>query len=147
MKNYENVCTLKLRIPVSSDLDNPNNFINKIIKSGKVANIANNITVLDELIPISIEMAKRNLKGLWNLSNPGMVSLNEILEMYKDYIDPGFKWANFSAQEQAKAHFSYNSSTEVDVSKLKMEFPELLPVKESLVKYVFGAKEKKLFTE
>ncbi|KAI9114691.1 hypothetical protein K1719_014389 [Acacia pycnantha] len=141
LKNYENVCTLKLRLPVSSDLDNPNNFITKIAKSGKVANIANNITVLDELVPISIEMAKRNLKGMWNLSNPGMVTLNEILEMYKDYIDPDFKWANFTPQEQA--HFPSQNSTEIDVSKLKKEFPELLPVKESLVKFVFEPKGKK----
>ncbi|XP_028791553.1 bifunctional dTDP-4-dehydrorhamnose 3,5-epimerase/dTDP-4-dehydrorhamnose reductase-like isoform X2 [Neltuma alba] len=143
LKDYENVCTLKLRLPVSSDLENPNNFITKIANSGKVANIAKNITVLDELLPISIEMAKRNLKGLWNFTNPGMVTLNEILEMYKDYIDPDFKWVNFTPEEQAKAHFPSQSSTEIDVSKFKMEFPEVLPVKESLVKYVFEPKGKK----
>ncbi|XP_054793363.1 trifunctional UDP-glucose 4,6-dehydratase/UDP-4-keto-6-deoxy-D-glucose 3,5-epimerase/UDP-4-keto-L-rhamnose-reductase RHM1-like [Prosopis cineraria] len=144
LKDYENVCTLKLRLPVSSDLENPHNFITKIARSAKVANIANNITVLDELLPISIEMAKRNCKGLWNLSNPGMVTLNEILEMYKEHVDPHFKWLNFTPQEQAKAHFpSSQSTTEIDVSKLTMEFPQVLPIKESLVKYVFQPKGSK----
>ncbi|KAK2387372.1 trifunctional UDP-glucose 4,6-dehydratase/UDP-4-keto-6-deoxy-D-glucose 3,5-epimerase/UDP-4-keto-L-rhamnose-reductase RHM1 [Trifolium repens] len=102
LKEYENVCSFRIQFPVSSDLRNPNNFITKITKSDKVANIPNNITVLDELLPISIEMAKGNAKGIWNLTNPGIVTCNEILEMYKNYIDPSFKWINFTLQEHAQ---------------------------------------------
>lgn len=61
LKEYENVCTFRMQLPVSSDLSNPRNFITKIIRSDKVANITNNITVLDELLPISVEMAKEML--------------------------------------------------------------------------------------
>lgn len=92
LKEYDNVCTLRVRMPISSDLNNPRNFITKISRYNKVVNIPNSMTVLDELLPISIEMAKRNLKGIWNFTNPGVVSHNEILEMYRDYINPEFKW-------------------------------------------------------
>jgi hypothetical protein len=47
-----------------------------------MVNTPNNMTILDELLHISIEMAKCNLQGIWNFTNPGMVSHNEILEMY-----------------------------------------------------------------
>ena len=69
---------------------------------GQVVNIPNSMTVLDELLPISIEMAKRELRGIYNFTNPGCVSHNEVLELYRDYIDPAFKWQNFTLEEQVR---------------------------------------------
>ncbi|KAL9663648.1 hypothetical protein QQ045_019039 [Rhodiola kirilowii] len=137
LKNYENVCTLRVRMPISSDLNNPRNFITKISRYEKVVDIPNSMTVLDELLPISIEMAKRNLTGIWNFTNPGVVSHNEILEMYRDYMNPSFTWKNFTLEEQAKVIVAQRSNNELDASKLKNEFPELMSIKESLIKYVF----------
>ncbi|KAG6524302.1 bifunctional dTDP-4-dehydrorhamnose 3,5-epimerase/dTDP-4-dehydrorhamnose reductase-like [Zingiber officinale] len=142
LKNYENVCTLRVRMPISSDLTNPRNFITKITRYDKVVDIPNSMTILDELLPISIEMAKRNLTGIWNFTNPGVVSHNEILEMYRDYIDPEFTWRNFTLAEQAKVIVAPRSNNELDATKLKNEFPELLPIKESLIKYVFQPNKK-----
>ncbi|KAG2254766.1 hypothetical protein Bca52824_084902 [Brassica carinata] len=142
LKEFDNVCTLRVRMPISSDLNNPRNFITKISRYNKVVNIPNSMTVLDELLPISIEMAKRNLKGIWNFTNPGVVSHNEILEMYRDYINPDFKWANFTLEEQAKVIVAPRSNNEMDASKLKKEFPELLSIKESLIKYAFEPNKK-----
>lgn len=142
LKEYNNVCTLRVRMPISSDLSNPRNFITKITRYDKVVNIPNSMTVLDELLPISIEMAKRNCRGIWNFTNPGVVSHNEILEMYRDYIDPKFKWQNFDLQEQAKVIVAPRSNNELDMTKLKNEFPELLSIKDSIIKYVFGPNKK-----
>ncbi|GER53956.1 dTDP-glucose 4,6-dehydratase [Striga asiatica] len=142
LKEYDNVCTLRVRMPISSDLNNPRNFITKISRYNKVVNIPNSMTILDELLPISVEMAKRDLRGIWNFTNPGVVSHNEILEMYKEYIDSGFKWSNFTLEEQAKVIVAPRSNNEMDASKLKKEFPELLSIKESLVKYVFEPNRK-----
>ncbi|KAK4364875.1 hypothetical protein RND71_016233 [Anisodus tanguticus] len=134
LNEYDNVCTLRVRMPISSDLSNPRNFITKITRYDKVVNIPNSMTVLDELLPISIEMAKRNCRGIWNFTNPGVVSHNEILEMYRDYIDPKFKWQNFDLQEQAKVIVAPRSNNELDTTKLKKEFPELLSIKDSIIK-------------
>ncbi|CAH1451751.1 unnamed protein product [Lactuca virosa] len=137
LREYNNVCSLRLRMPISSDLSNMRNFITKITRYSKVVNIPNSMSVLDELLPISIEMAKRKCKGVWNFTNPGIVSHNEILELYKEYIDPKFKWVNFNLEEQAKVIIAPRSNNELDVSKLKKEFPELLSIKDSIIKYVF----------
>ncbi|KAJ6714544.1 hypothetical protein OIU85_026084 [Salix viminalis] len=142
LRNYENVCTLRVRMPISSDLANPRNFITKITRYEKVVNIPNSMTILDELLPISIEMAKRNLTGIYNFTNPGVVSHNEILEMYRDYIDPDFTWKNFTLEEQSKVIVAPRSNNELDAAKLKQEFPELLPIKESLIKNVFKPNQK-----
>ncbi|KAJ7958639.1 trifunctional UDP-glucose 4,6-dehydratase/UDP-4-keto-6-deoxy-D-glucose 3,5-epimerase/UDP-4-keto-L-rhamnose-reductase RHM1-like [Quillaja saponaria] len=137
LEEYENVCILRVRMPISSDLSNPRNFITKITRYNKVVNIPNSMTVLDELLPISIEMAKRNLTGMWNFTNPGVISHNEVLEMYRDHIDPQFKWENFDIEEQAKVIVAPRSNNEMDASKLKKEFPGLLSIKDSIIKYVF----------
>ncbi|KMT12173.1 hypothetical protein BVRB_5g101210 [Beta vulgaris subsp. vulgaris] len=142
LNNYDNVCTLRVRMPISSDLSNPRNFITKIARYEKVVNIPNSMTILDELLPISIEMAKRNLTGIYNFTNPGVVSHNEILEMYREYIDPKFTWKNFTLEEQAKVIVAPRSNNELETTKLKQEFPELLPIKESLIKYVFEPNKK-----
>ncbi|CAL8996643.1 unnamed protein product [Prunus brigantina] len=142
LKEYDNVCTLRVRMPISSDLSNPRNFITKIARYDKVVNIPNSMTVLDELLPISIDMARRDCRGIWNFTNPGVISHNEILEMYRDYIDPTFKWQNFGLEEQAKVIVAPRSNNELDASKLKTEFPELLSVKDSIIKYVFEPNKK-----
>ncbi|XP_077236759.1 trifunctional UDP-glucose 4,6-dehydratase/UDP-4-keto-6-deoxy-D-glucose 3,5-epimerase/UDP-4-keto-L-rhamnose-reductase RHM3-like [Tasmannia lanceolata] len=137
LREFDNLCTLRVRMPISSDLSNPRNFITKISRYNKVVNIPNSMTVLDELLPISIEMAKRNCRGIWNFTNPGVISHNEILEMYRDYIDTGFKWVNFNLEEQAKVIVAPRSNNELDASKLQKEFPDLLSIKDSIIKYVF----------
>lgn len=64
LQAFPNVLTLRVRMPIVADLVYPRNFITKIIKYNKVVNIPNSMTVLPELIPLSIEMSKRKLTGM-----------------------------------------------------------------------------------
>lgn len=50
-------------MPISDDL-NPRNFITKITKYQKVVNIPNSMSVLTELLPVSISMSERKLTVL-----------------------------------------------------------------------------------
>jgi UDP-glucose 4,6-dehydratase len=62
--------------------------------------------------------------------------------MYKKYIDPSYKWSNFTLEEQAKVIVAPRSNNEMDATKLSREFPELLSIKDSLIKYVFEPNRK-----
>lgn len=135
--NYPNTCILRVRMPIGDDLTFHRNFIYKISQYAKVVDIPNSMTVLPEMMPISLEMARRGLTGVYNFTNPGVVSHNEMLQLYKDYYDPAFTWHNFSLEEQAKVIVAARSNNELDCTKLKAEFPELLSIKDSLVKYIF----------
>lgn len=125
LREYGNVCTSRLRMPISSDLKNTRNFITRITRFNKVVNILNSMRILDELLPMmSIEMAKRKCKGVWNFTNLGVVSHKEILELFRKYIDPNFNWVNFDLEEQSNVIVAPRRNNELDVSKLKNEFQE-----------------------
>jgi len=137
LSSYNHVLNLRVRMPISEDLEFKRNFLYKISHYAKVVNIPNSMTVLPELMPMSVEMAKRRLTGIYNFTNPGVVSHNECLELYKKYYRPDFTWENFTLEEQAKVIVAARSNNELDCTKLKKEFPELLSIKDSLVKFVF----------
>ena len=68
----------------------PRNFITKITTYEYICSIPNSMTVLDELLPYILDMARNKITGTYNLTNPGVISHNEILEMYKKYVDKNF---------------------------------------------------------
>mmetsp|Transcript_21923 Transcript_21923/g.61274 ORF Transcript_21923/g.61274 Transcript_21923/m.61274 type:complete len:306 (-) Transcript_21923:114-1031(-) len=142
---YPNVLNLRLRMPITDDLEFPRNFIYKIAHYEKVVNVPNSMTVIPELLPMAVKLAQRRRTGNLNFTNPGVVSHNECLDLYRDYYKPGFTYSNFGLDEQAKVIKAGRSNNELDSSKLKAEFPELLDIHASLVKYVFEpARDRKL---
>ena len=62
MKAFDNVLTLRVRMPIVGDLLYPRNFITKIIRYEKVIDIPNSMTVLPELVPYSVAMAERKVR-------------------------------------------------------------------------------------
>lgn len=108
----------RIRMPITDEQDSPRNFITKITTYKKVCSIPNSMTVLDELLPVLIEMALNKQVGTVNLTNPGLISHNEILEMYKEIVDPDFTWSNFSLEEQNQILASKRSNNCLDTMKL-----------------------------
>lgn len=122
LKNYDNVLTLRIRMPLSDDL-HPRNFITKITQYEKVVDIPNSMTVLTELLPIACDMLMRSKTGIYNFTNPGVISHNQILDLYTSTIDPQFKYQNFELEEQAKILKAGRSNNELVVCKLMEEYP------------------------
>lgn len=83
---------LRFRSPITSDLSDNNNYLKKILKSLKISNLQNSISVLDELIPLTIEMMVNKKIGTYNFTNPGIISQNKILEIYKEFYDSNYSW-------------------------------------------------------
>jgi len=137
IQQYDNVLQLRLRMPIDDDLLNPRNFIYKIANYEKVVDVPNSMTVLNELVPIAIDGALRKLTGIYNFTNPGVISHNEVLQLYRDYCDSKFTWKNFTLEEQSKILAAPRSNNMLDSEKLEAAFPGLLDIRSSLIKYVF----------
>jgi nucleoside-diphosphate-sugar epimerase len=108
----------RIRMPITDEQDSPRNFITKITSYKKVCSVPNSMTVLDELLPVLIEMALNKQVGTVNLTNPGLISHNEILSMYKEIVDPNFTWENFTVEEQNQILASKRSNNCLDTAKL-----------------------------
>ena len=61
-----------------------------------------------------------------NYTNPGAISHNEILELYKSYIDPDFSWKNFSLEEQAKVIIAPRSNNLLDTARVSAHVQSLV---------------------
>jgi 3,5-epimerase/4-reductase len=122
---------IRIRMPITDEF-NSRNFITKITNYPKICSVANSMTVLDELIPIMIDMAKNNTTGTVNMTNPGLITHNEILEMYKEIVDPEFTWKNFSLKEQRDILDSGRSNNYLDTTRLQSLYPNVKNIKDSV---------------
>ena len=119
------------RMPIVGE-DNPRNFITKITTYEKICSIPNSMTVLPELLPLVVDMMMNGVVGTLNLTNPGLISHNEMLQMYKELVDPDFTWQNFTVEEQAKIlGFGYRSNNFLDTSRLESLY-KVKHIKESV---------------
>lgn len=114
----------RIRMPITPD-NSPYNFITKIVQYDKVINIPNSMTVLPELIPIMIDMCVAKEVGTVNLTNPGAISHNEVLELYKKHVDNSFTYANFTIEEQDKILASARSNNLLETDRLKAFSPKV----------------------
>jgi hypothetical protein len=100
------------------------------------------MSVLPELLPYVLEMMKQKTTGTINLTNPGLISHNDILEMYKDIVDPAFQWKNFSMEEQRAILAADRSNNYLDTSKLEALFPGIDNIKVAVRKCLIAYKNK-----
>lgn len=110
-------------MPVSDDL-NPRNFVTKITKYERVVDVPNSNTILTDLLPAGILLAENNVTGIYNFTNPGAISHNEVLSLFKKYVRPDFTWKNFSLEEQSKVIKAGRSNCELDTTKLVNKLKE-----------------------
>ena len=134
----KSVLNLRIRMPITGE-KNARNFITKIANYDQICSVPNSMTVLPELLPMVLTMMQNKVCGTINLTNPGLVSHNEILEMYREIVDPRFTWKNFSQEEQRKILAADRSNNFLETSKLEMLFPEVrnikVAVRDCLIKY------------
>ena len=127
----DNTLNLRIRMPITGE-KNERNFITKIVNYEKICSIANSMSVLPELLPLVLKMMSDKLTGTINLTNPGLITHNEILEMYKEIVDPLFTWNNFTKEEQRKILTSDRSNNYLDTTKLQNLFPEMNNIKDAV---------------
>lgn len=127
----DSVLNLRIRMPISETM-NPRNFITKITTYEKICSIPNSMTVLPELLPIVVDMMLNKVTNTINLTNPGLISHNEILQMFKEIVDPEFTWNNFSLKEQSKILFSERSNNYLDTTRLETLYPNVQNIKTSI---------------
>lgn len=142
MHLFPNVLNVRIRMPITTDLSS-RNFITKITNYKKICSVPNSMTVLPELLPLMLDMAlNKKITGTINLTNPGLISHNEILQMYKEIVNPSFVWENFTIEEQSEILAAGRSNNYLDTSKLEYLYPNVMNIRDSVKKCLEEIKNK-----
>jgi 3,5-epimerase/4-reductase len=144
MKMFTNVLNIRIRMPITEEVHH-RNFITKITTYKKICSVHNSMTVLPELLPYMIDMCNKKITGTINLTNPGLISHNEILEMYKQIVDTDFTWENFDIDEQRKILESERSNNYLDTNRLETLY-NVKNIKDSIRNVLYKMKENILKT-
>lgn len=142
IKMYSNSLNLRIRMPIVN-YNHSRNFITKILSYNKIVSMPNSMTVLKDFYPVILDLIKRKEVGTLNLVNPDVITHNEILEMYKEIVDPTFKWDNFTIEEQNEILKSERSNNQMDTSKLISLYPNIPNIKDSIKDCLFEMKRLK----
>jgi 3,5-epimerase/4-reductase len=130
------VLNLRIQFPTSSK-PHLRNFITKLTTPGrKIHSVPVSITILEDLIPIAIDMMNRNFSGTVNLVNPGLISHNEILTMYKEIVNSKMEWINVSLEETKNRHFNC-----LDTTLLCHMYPQVKESKIAIIDILKNMKE------
>lgn len=127
----ESALNVRIRMPINDDLESSRNFITKILNYKKICSIPNSMTVLPDLLPILCDMITAQKTGTINLVNPGLISHNQILDMYKSILDPGFTYENMTMEEQDSILAARRSNNFMDSTRLEEEY-FVLPIYQSI---------------
>ena len=127
----KNTLNLRIRMPIIN-YDHERNFITKINNYEYVCSVPNSMTVLHDMYPIILDMIKKNITGTFNMCNKGVITHNEILELYKTHVDNDFTWKNFTIEEQNKILLSKRSNIELSTEKLYDLYPNIPDIKTSI---------------
>lgn len=118
----DNVLNLRIRMPINADINSKRNFITKITSYEKICSLPNSMTVLPDFFPIILNMIIQQKTGTYNMTNPGVITHQEILEMYKEIVDPSFTYQLFTQEEQSKILKADRSNNGLDTRKLESEY-------------------------
>ena len=131
MKSFR-VLNLRIRMPINEEKIS-RNFITKITSYDKVCSNPNSMTVLPELLPYVVKMMERGEIGTINLTNPGYITHDEILKLYREIVDPNFRWKNMSNDDQDKILACRRSNNFMETKKLSELFPEVRNIRDAVI--------------
>jgi len=140
LREFDNVLILRLRMPVLSEPDN-RNYITKILRYPKIINNRNSITILDDFLVAAKCLMENKKTGIYNIVNPGSISPKEILDMYKEIVDPTHEFEVITAEELDTITKARRSNCILNSDKLEKEI-KLKPIQERIRDCLIKYKEK-----
>jgi dTDP-4-dehydrorhamnose reductase len=133
---------VRIRMPITAE-PNPRDFITKICNYERICSMPNSMTVLDELLPLLVDMIVTRRTGTIQLTNPGTISHEEILTLYKEICDHNKTWKTMSYDDQTQLLKSKRSNNSLDTTLLQTWYPEVSDIHTAI--YTTLVKRKQLY--
>lgn len=127
----DGVLQARIRMPITADRS-PRNFVTKIVGYDRVCSVPNSMSVLPTLLPLLADMVRRRVVGTVNLVNPGTITHDRVLELYKLLVDPDKTWTNMTVAEQDAVLRARRSNNRLDTSALEAMYPQVPHVEDAV---------------
>ena len=111
------VLTLRLRMPFDGSTDE-RNLIMKLIRYSRVLTEANSLTCIPDFLRAAEGLIASRSTGIWNVVNEGSMSPFQIMERYRERIDPRHSFAALPASRLGEVARAGRSNCILDTSRL-----------------------------
>lgn len=128
-----NIGIARLRMPIDDHPCSPN-LIDKITRYEKIVDVVNSVTVVDDLVMACRKLLEKKAEGVYHTVNPGAIKHREIIDMYKELVDPEFtcEWVTEEEMVEQGLVKKKRSNNIMDSSRLEALGIHMRPIKEAL---------------
>lgn len=123
----------RVRMPMSG-VPNARNLLDKLLRYPKIIREANSITIVEDFLPAALELMKRGETGVVNLTNDGVEFHDEVLELYRRYVDAHHRFEVIPYEQLRTQLKAGRSNCILNIGKSKRLGVALPPLSESLPK-------------
>jgi len=136
LQNFNNVYTLRIRMPICNDFNSQKNYLSKILKYNNILDELNSKTIIEDLLLVTnkIITIEDLPSGIYNCVNPGPLTTKQVCEILDKHglWNPNWKFINY---DELKQHIVANRSNCVlSTDKLKVHGLDMPTERESLHK-------------
>lgn len=89
------VLNLRIRMPFDGTTSD-RNLIMKLLKYKRLIDYKNSMTNVDEFVSLTVQMIEAGKTGTFNMVNEGAMSPYEVMEMYREIVDPNHEFEPLS---------------------------------------------------
>lgn len=119
------------RQPVSATAS-PRNAFTKMLTYNKFIDTPNSLTVVEDLLEVTEKLIAKNATGIYNVSNPGVMSPYKVALLLKELVKPDLEVNKISKEELNQMTYAKRIDSVLDTTKLAAEGISLKPAEERL---------------
>ncbi len=127
------VLILRIRMPFD-DKPHSRNLITKLTQYPSVIAVPNSITYLPDFLRAAEVLMQKEADGVYHIVNPEPVTHSEILDLYREIVDPSYAYSVISLDDLLAKVRAPRSNCVLSAKKAQEAGVSLLPTREALRK-------------
>jgi 3,5-epimerase/4-reductase len=125
------VLILRLRMPFDGSAS-PRSLLMKLRKYQKVLDEPNSLTCIPDFLRAAEALIAKRATGIYNVVNEGVMSPLQVMEAYRDIVDPAHTFHPLTVQDLGTVVTAGRSNCRLSTAKLRGEGITMRPVEEAV---------------
>ena len=101
LSTLPNVGIARIRMPMDY-VPSSFNIIDKLAQYDKIIDVENSLTVIKDMVEVFYQLLQKKASGIFHVTNPGTLKHREIIELYKEFVDPNKNPVWITPEEMVK---------------------------------------------